>query len=132
MHSYRHTIALSLFVLLPLCASAAWGQTVQLPQFEFSGVGTTIVVPNRGEIVIGGVNTGGGRTGPGVALRAREDGGVLAGITATVHDLAELDRAVLAVAAAQRRATPRERTFGSAPDAAIRRRSTCSRYRPDS
>lgn len=86
-------------------AAAANAQTVQLPTFEFFGASTTVVVPNQGEIAVVGR---GGRVGVRNrgAFAGSSRGGTRtvrgAGISAVVHDLAELDRQVLAQAARMR------------------------------
>jgi hypothetical protein len=94
------------------------GQIVQLPTFRFFSVGTTVVIPDRGSAYLGGVNRatyGSSTTGvpgmsglPGVGRLFTNRGigsevsssGVHA--SATIMDLEELDKSVLAEAAARR------------------------------
>src|SRR5262245_54455779 len=98
----RHNLIASAVILVLLFVAAADAQTVQLPTFEFFGVATTVVVPNQGQIAVVGR---GGRMGmrDGAAFAATGRGGSRAwrgiGVSAVVHDLAELDRQVLAQAA---------------------------------
>jgi hypothetical protein len=84
-------------------ASHTAAQVVQLPAFEFFGASTTVVVPDRGGLTAASVARGraaSGRRGMPVGPRAndlfasRQATGL--GVTATVHDLAELDRQILA------------------------------------
>jgi len=80
-------------------------QTVQLPTFHYFGVSTTVVVPDRGTIPLGGVTYSSmGRTqfdkvGSSYG-RSFDAGGLSVGATIIDHD--ELDRAVLAEAARKR------------------------------
>jgi hypothetical protein len=103
MSRYLFSVAVTCMVLS--CAAVANAQTVQLPTFEFFGAATTVVVPNQGEIAVVGH---GGRMGmrDRAALASSGRGGARAirgiGISAVVHDLAELDRQVLAQAARMR------------------------------
>ena len=105
-----------LFTLALLCTTdfiqqcKAQNVTVQLPTFEQFGVSTTVVVPDRGSLFLGGVNgssRGGSRFGPGVPGlgnrgmgRAIDAGGM--SISATIIDHSEIDRALLAEAARRR------------------------------
>jgi hypothetical protein len=111
-------------VLACLLASAASGQapvgqplpgvptTVQLPTFSVFSVQTTVSVPDRGGMYLGGLNYGAdGRSvrgfGP-LGSRGIGSGRVASGVSvgATIIDNAELDRAVLAEAARRRGASP--------------------------
>ena len=96
-------------------ARAQQGQRIQLPTFKFFGVQTTVSVPDRGGAYMGGVrrsasgSSSHGVPGLGGPLfrnrgigRSQSAGGV--GISATIIDHAELDRAVLAEGAARHRA----------------------------
>lgn len=105
-----------LFTLALLCTTdliqqcKAQNVTVQLPTFEQFGVSTTVVVPDRGSLFLGGVNgssRGGSRFGPGLpglgnraTGRAIDAGGM--SISATIIDHSEIDRALLAEAARRR------------------------------
>ena len=125
--------ALSLVAAL-LAAGIARGQqqvpgglpatTVQLPSFSIFSVNTTVSVPDRGGMYLGGVNRArdGSRT-RGLGNRAigsdRAANGVQ--VLATIHDMDELDRAVLAKAAAKRGAL--DPAVAQARTAAARRAS---------
>jgi type II secretory pathway component GspD/PulD (secretin) len=106
--------------LLALTSSKVFAQnvTLQLPTFQVFSVATTVVVPDRGSAFLGGVkrasygsNTvgvpglskipGAGRlfTNRGIGSEVSSSA---AHATATIMDLDELDRAVLAEAAARR------------------------------
>jgi len=105
--------------LLLLIAGAVHGQqplpggqlpatTVQLPSFSIFSVNTTVSVPDRGGMYLGGVR--GGREGSTkrgfgpLANRGIGSDRAASGVTvqAAIHDLDELDKAVLAEAAAKR------------------------------
>jgi hypothetical protein len=100
-------------------------QVVQLPTFEFFGVSTTVMVPDRGGLTAAGVARGrstshirGIPVGPAAndLFAAREASGL--GVTATVHDLAELDRQILA--SAPRASAPRVRLAGAEKESVTR------------
>jgi hypothetical protein len=109
----RTTLAAAL--LGALMASSAFAQAVQLPTFQFFSVQTTVSVPDRGGAYLGGVSrAASGRVSrgvpllgkvPGVGRLGRNDaiGSVTAtsgvGISATIIDHEELDKATLAEAA---------------------------------
>ena len=117
----RHRIWLGLLcvamgiVALTSTEQRAAAQVVQLPTFRSFGVGTTVLVPDRGRAVLGGVNRGqagtvsrgvpglGGIPGAGRLFNNRASGSSIGGstvsVTATIIDLNELDEAVLAEAA---------------------------------
>jgi hypothetical protein len=82
--------------------------TVQLPSFSIFSVNTTVSVPDRGGMYLGGVNRArdGSSTRGFGPLRNRGIGSdrATSGVTvhAEIHDQDELDRAVLADAAAKR------------------------------
>jgi hypothetical protein len=78
------------------------GTSVQLPTFSFFTISTTVLVPDSGTAFMGGVNggTGAGRQNGAPGLPGSRAGGssVNAGgmtITAQIHDLREMDRALL-------------------------------------
>lgn len=101
-----------------LGAPAVSGQTIQLPTFHYFTVATTVVVPDRGGMLVGGVDRAsygsstfgvpglGDVPGAGRLFKNRGIGSeirtsrLFAG--ATIMDLDELDRAVLAEAEARR------------------------------
>jgi hypothetical protein len=101
----RYMILVAVVQIGSASATAAHAQTVQLPTYEFFGAATTVVVPNQGEIAVVGR---GGRIG----IRDRAAFGATGrsgsrmwqgiGASAVVHDLAELDRQVLAQSARMR------------------------------
>jgi len=112
-------VALSL-ALGMLFAGSAWGQDtrVQLPTWHQSGVRTTVMVPDRGSVYMGGIKrASGGRTTRGVPVLGKIPGagrlfnnhGLSSSrgtssyrVHATIIDLQEMDRRVLAQAAARR------------------------------
>ena len=82
--------------------------TVQLPTFQYFSVNTSVLVPDGGGASLGGINRAASQSstrgfGP---LRNRGFGSTTASSTMSVHatviDLEEMDRAVLAEAAARR------------------------------
>ena len=99
--------------LLVTSVDAQQGITVQLPTFSFFSVATTVVVPDSGGAYLGGVNrASSGRTRFGTPFGHRQ-GAIGADrqasgmqVKAQIHDLAEMDKALLGpmsqqVAAAQ-------------------------------
>jgi hypothetical protein len=107
--------ALACLLASPSYAQAPVGQplpgvptTVQLPTFSYFSVQTTVSVPDRGGMYLGGLNYGAdGRSvrgfGP-LGSRGIGSGRSASGVSigATIIDNAELDRAVLAEAARRR------------------------------
>jgi hypothetical protein len=82
-------------------------QTVQLPTFHYFGVQTTVVVPDRGSIPLGGVTYGGStrtrfdRVGPNYGHgQFNETLGL--SMSATIIDHDEMDRTLLSEAARKR------------------------------
>jgi hypothetical protein len=114
MTSYGKTccriLLVSLALSIPACTNQAQviqQQTVQLPTFHYFGVQTTVVVPDRGSIPLGGVTYGGStrtrfdRVGPNYGYgQFNETLGL--SLSATIIDHDEMDRAVLAEAARKR------------------------------
>lgn len=103
-------------VSLAVCLAnshAAFAQkiTVQEPAFETFGVGTTVSVPDRGRVSLGGVSRGKMsrstygfgplRSGTNMGLSSQS---TTLGVGARVHDMAEMDRQVLHAAETARRA----------------------------
>ena len=84
--------------------------TVQLPTFHQFGVSTTVVVPDRGSLYLGGVNRSSlgrrqfGSPLPGIGYRGIGRSSVAGGvsISATIIDHDQIDRALLAEAARRR------------------------------
>jgi hypothetical protein len=103
-------LLVSLALSFPACTNQAQviqQQTVQLPTFHYFGVQTTVVVPDRGSIPLGGVSYGGSsrtrfdRVGPNYGYgQFNETLGL--SMSATIIDHDEMDRAVLAEAARKR------------------------------
>jgi len=90
----------------PLAANnnaAIPGSNVQLPTFSYFGVATSVNVPDSGGALLGGVNRageGGKQFGP---LGGQRSGGAQAQaggvqVRAQIHDMAEMDAAVLSAA----------------------------------
>jgi len=81
------------------------GTTVQLPTFNFFTISTTVLVPDRGGMALGGINSASGatRTNGGPLATQRAGGSVLGGgnisVGVQIHDLKEMDRQLLAGAA---------------------------------
>jgi hypothetical protein len=92
-------------ILLALCMAnqAAAQISVQLPTYSTFSVNTTVVVPDRSGMWIGGgghSSIGGLRSAPpGQMLRTVRQGAAGVGVLAHVHDHAELDQQTLAKAA---------------------------------
>lgn len=96
------------FAAILLAAGMTQAQTVQLPTFRSFAISTSVLVPDRGGASMGGVGyTTSGRVqfGPGLGPGNRAiGGGAVAGgmsVSVQIHDMRELDEAVLAQAAAQ-------------------------------
>ena len=110
---------LPVVLIVVLTASAARGQSIQLPTFNQFSVSTTVMVPDRGSTLLGGVNrSSAGRTSQGVPGLGRlpmfgrpfNNNGIgsmqsaaSARVTATIHDFEAMDRMLLDQAAARRR-----------------------------
>lgn len=95
-----------LFLSELLMAERALAQTVQLPTFNYFSTNTSVLVPDRGAVYMGGVN--GARSGrverglPGLGGRpfrnlatSRSTGGGGVWISAHIHDFEAMDRALL-------------------------------------
>lgn len=108
-----HVLVTSLGVLLA-GVSAAWGQTLQLPSFQFATVNTTVSVPDRGEVLLGGIKRatdqqtsrglpilgklpGVGRPFNNRGIASTRSAGTMSA-RAYIIDHAELDEAILAEA----------------------------------
>jgi hypothetical protein len=105
----RLGIVLSLLMMLavPADAQVIYEQTVQLPTFHYFGVQTTVVVPDRGSVALGGVTYGGStrtrfdKVGPNYDVgQFNETLGMSVGVT--IIDRNEIDRELLAEAARKR------------------------------
>ena len=99
-----HIAAVSICAAL-LCQSIS-AQTLQLPTFSFATVTTTVLVPDQGSALLGGINRASdgrnefgipGLTFPGLQNRSigRNVSGSNMSVTATIHDLDEMDQALL-------------------------------------
>jgi hypothetical protein len=91
---------------LCLITSRAPAQTVQLPTFSSTSVGTTVMVPDNGAAFLGGINrasTGRNEFGvPGLAIPGFQSRGIGQDMsatniwaTATIHDFDAMDQAIL-------------------------------------
>lgn len=103
----RHCLSLILLLMTAesVQAQVIRQQTVQLPTFHYFGVSTTVVVPDRGTIPLGGVTYSSmGRTRFDRVGNSygRSFDSVGLSMSATIIDHDELDRAVLAEAARKR------------------------------
>lgn len=118
----RQTAALAIGLSFALAQQAAAQApqpqaptTVQLPTFRSFTINTSVSVPDRGAAYLGGVSGGGDSStsrglGP-LRSRATSSGRSTSSVSvhATIIDHAEIDRALLAEAAAKRRATAPDR-----------------------
>ncbi|MEI8375467.1 MAG: hypothetical protein WCJ35_21820 [Planctomycetota bacterium] len=100
------TVGFALAASVLLLAFNASAQTVQLPTFSYTGVGTTVMVPDRGAAYLGGISraaTGRSEFGvPGIALPGFQNRGIGQDrsatsfwATATIHDFDAMDQALL-------------------------------------
>lgn len=97
-------LLLTTVIVCPASAQVTSVQTVQLPTFHYVGVSTTVVVPTRGTVSLGSI-AGSTRTRfDHVGNRSCGVDSFSGGLTvgATVIDLAEMDREILAEAARRR------------------------------
>jgi hypothetical protein len=100
------------FLIAAICLllpASAWGQAVQLPSFRQFSTSTTVVVPDRGSVSLGGLGRAAGGSSqfgvPGIpgsrsSSSATQASGV--SVSAQIHDFAEMDRQLLEQAAAMR------------------------------
>ncbi len=91
-------------------AATSWAQVLQLPTYSYFSTDSSVLAPDRGTTSLGGVSrssSGSNQFGPPFLPPSRSQGGSqgasVSSVTATIHDLDEMDRAVLARAASQRR-----------------------------
>lgn len=110
-----------LFLSLLLAASATQAQTVQLPTFQQFAISTSVLVPDRGGASMGGVGySANGRVqfGSGLGPGNRAAGGAMGAggmsVSVQIHDMRELDEAVLAQAAARKARLGNSSTAASA------------------
>ncbi len=100
-------LAASCCALVSLGAADLAAQAVQLPSYEFFGTSTTVVVPDRGAVSLGGVNgaaSGMNQFGGLPGNRSRGTAGQASGasVTVQIHDFDSMDQALLAEAARRR------------------------------
>jgi hypothetical protein len=99
-------LACLLLIVIALVAARVSAQTVQLPTFSFTSVGTTVSVPDQGAAFLGGINrasSGQNEFGvpglPFVPFRSRGMGQDRSAsnmwVTATIHDFDAMDQALL-------------------------------------
>src|SRR5687768_8469502 len=104
-------ILMANFVAFGFCASflstQAFGQVVQLPTLHTFSIGTTVSIPDRGSLRLGGVDRASfgrnefGVSGLGNRAISSQVQSSRVSATATIMDLKELDGAVLDQAAKQ-------------------------------
>lgn len=103
-------LTMALGILVASAVAPASGQTIQLPTTRVFSVQTSVLVPDRGSAVLGGVgrSASGGVTGssgwsgiPGAGRlfanrsTGTERGSAMASVSATIIDLDAMDRAIL-------------------------------------
>ena len=98
----RVSAILAMFGFCVVCESAvSYGQVVQLPTFQNTGVSTVVDVPAGGSTYLGGIGRAGATTAARRAfLFGQRSGGIYAsgsgnGAIATIIDLKALDEAIL-------------------------------------
>ena len=102
--SRRRIIVLTGLPLLGWCAAApAQNITVQQPAFGVNSVATTVSIPDRGGVILGGVSRGAASRSQYGPLRSGYGVGTAYEASATsahvfIHDLREMDAAALAAA----------------------------------
>jgi hypothetical protein len=113
--------AASLLAISLLGAAESTAQTVQLPSFHYFATNSSVLVPDQGQVSMGGI--GGAASGrsqfgglPGNFSRGNTGSASGATVTAFVHDFEAWDQALLATAARRREALGQVRaTAGSSP-----------------
>lgn len=96
----------SLLMLLALPFSSARGQTLQLPSFHTFGADTTVLVPDGGATNLGGNGTARAGSNSFSGLPPQRGFGIdrsasSLGVTARIHDMQAMDRALLEAAPAR-------------------------------
>lgn len=104
MNTRYLAISLLTMMVVPASAQVTYQQTVQLPTFHYFGVSTTVVVPTGGSVSLGSIGGSSRTRFDRVGNRSIGAGFFNGGLSmsATVIDLAEMDRQVLAEAARRR------------------------------
>jgi hypothetical protein len=97
-----------LLLMLLLGAADAAAQTLQLPSLHYFATDSSVVVPDLGQVALGGINSrssGQNQFGgpPGSRSRGAASQASGASVTAYVHDFDAWDQALLAEAASRRR-----------------------------
>jgi hypothetical protein len=102
MAHLRFVTILSMLLGSPTSLFAQGAAVVQLPSYSMFGVNTSVSVPDRGSVSLGGIgrsSIGSTAFGPTAGLRNRGFGRNLSGsvtsVRATIHDFDALDRATL-------------------------------------
>jgi Flp pilus assembly secretin CpaC len=119
MSLLRITFALALTAILTTSATAQLNSTIQLPSFGFTTVATTVSVPDRGSVQLGGINRHrSGRNQLGTPLVGRlpffgrpfnnvafgtEHEALNMGVSAYIHDFEAMEESLMAQATANRR-----------------------------
>ena len=116
-------------LVLGCWAARAGAQAVQLPSMHYFGMSVDALVPDRGSMSLGGVNSaasGANQFGglPGSRSRGSATGASGATVSVQIHDLDAMDEALLAEAARRRAAKDRFLAPGlvadtSGPDASV-------------
>ncbi len=113
--NFKLCFACGWLLLVSTGASAQPFTTVQLPTFQRFSMSTSVLVPDQGSVNLGGVNrsfqSSSQRGAPFLPPTRSSSGGVSASgvsVSAYIHDLEELDAAVLAEARRRRGGLPRQ------------------------
>jgi len=120
----RAEFCICLFCSLLLSAATAAGQVVQLPSFHSFGSDTTVLVPDRGATSLGGMSTGRAGSNYFSGLPPQRGIGIdrssaSLSVTARIHDLEEMDRALLEQAVASKKRVAASSIPAAAPDGAL-------------
>ena len=97
----RIVASVAIIGLSVVCSSSSFGQVVQLPTFQNTGVSTVVDVPAGGSTYLGGIGRAGATSAARrAALFGQRSGGIYASgsgnaVVATVLDLKALDEAIL-------------------------------------
>ncbi len=118
MSLLRYNFAIALTVILTAPASAQLNTTIQLPSFGYTTVATTVSVPDRGSVQLGGINRyRGGRSQHGAPMAGRlpflgrpfnnvaigsEREALNMGVSVYIHDFQAMEESLMAQAAANR------------------------------
>ena len=118
MSLLRYNFAIALTVVLAAPAAAQLNTTIQLPSFGYTTVATTVSVPDRGSVQLGGINRyRGGRSQLGTPMVGRlpflgrpfnnvavgsEREALNMSVSAYIHDFQAMEESLMAQAAANR------------------------------